>query len=148
MDLRYETAHAPDAVVYHHLSATAGGPLASYYAGRNMLAVLVKDVPAPLLRRYCRAIFLAQIRFAVESVRHLCEPAARARIGGQFAVLRMLPTLLRQRRLVQASMRASADTLDRLLYAPEREYARIPMDAAQMGAQAGTQEGVTGDGSG
>ena len=41
----FETAFAPDAVVYHHLSATAGGSLASYYVGRNMLAVLIKDVP-------------------------------------------------------------------------------------------------------
>ncbi len=50
----YETAFAPDAVVYHHLSATAGGPLASYYVGRNMLAVLMKDVPGPVLRRHSR----------------------------------------------------------------------------------------------
>jgi len=144
----YETAHAPDAIVYHHLSATAGGPLASYYAGRNMLAVLIKDVPAALLRRHGWAICHAQCRFAVESMRHLREPAARARIRGQFAVVRMLPVLLRQRRRVQRSVRTSADALDRLLYAPEREYARIPLDAARTGAWTGTQEGVTGDGSG
>jgi GT2 family glycosyltransferase len=144
----YETAHAPDAIVYHHLSATAGGTLASYYAGRNMLAVLVKDVPAPLLGRYWRAICRAQGRFALESLRHFREPAARARIRGQFAVLRMLPALFHQRRLVQRSARTPIDALDRLLYAPEREYARIPMGTAQMGARAANREGVAGDGSG
>ena len=31
---------APRARVYHHLSATGGGALASYYTGRNTLWVL------------------------------------------------------------------------------------------------------------
>lgn len=139
-----ETASAPDAVVYHHLSATAGGPLASYYVGRNMLAVLAKDVPVPLLTRHWRAICLAQLGFAAESLRHIREPAARARLRGQFAVAMMLPALLRQRRLVQQATQVSVDALDRSLYAPEREYAKI----RAVAARAGTQEGVTGDGPG
>lgn len=119
------TAFAPDAVVYHHLSATAGGPLASYYVGRNMLAVLVKDVPGPMLRRYWRRMLAAQLRFARASLRHGRERAARARLRGQLAALPMLPALLRQRRAVQRAARAEIAALDALLYAPEREYARI-----------------------
>jgi GT2 family glycosyltransferase len=98
----YRTAFAPDAVVYHHLSATGGGRLASYYVGRNTLAVLVKDVPATLLRRHWRAIARAQLRIARQSLRHLREPAARARLRGQVAVVPMLPALLRARAIVQA----------------------------------------------
>ena len=33
----WQCIYAPDAVVYHHLSATGGGVLASYYVGRNTL---------------------------------------------------------------------------------------------------------------
>ncbi|MDQ6603705.1 MAG: glycosyltransferase family 2 protein [Chloroflexota bacterium] len=122
----FETAFASDAVVFHHLSATAGGALASYYVGRNMLAVLIKDVPGATLKRYGWRMMEAQMRFAGESVRHCREPAARARLRGQLAVVAMLPRLLRQRRQVAARRTASIATLDVLLYAPEREYARIP----------------------
>ncbi len=124
----YETAFSPDVVVYHHLSATAGGALASYYVGRNMLAVLVKDVPSAILRRYWQRILKAQLRFAIQSLRHFREPAARARLRGQFAVAAMLPRLLRQRRHTAARRTVSIAALDALLYAPEREYARIEIE--------------------
>lgn len=111
----YETAFAPDAVVYHHLSATGGGALASYYVGRNMLAVLVKDVPADLLRRHWRAMLAAQLRFAVAGVRHIHEEAARARLRGQLAVFAMLPHLLAARRATLARRRVASAALTRRL---------------------------------
>lgn len=112
----FETAFAPDAVVYHHLSATAGGALASYYVGRNMIAVLVKDVPGVLLRRHFGAMMAAQLRFAWQSIWHMREPAARARLRGQFSLVRMLPTLIRARRTVQRSRRVTIDALEAMLY--------------------------------
>ncbi|HEY8291727.1 MAG TPA: glycosyltransferase family 2 protein [Thermomicrobiales bacterium] len=116
----YRTAFAPDAVVYHHLSATGGGRLASYFVGRNTLAVLIKDVPATLLRRHWRAIARAQLRIARESLRHLREPAARARLRGQIAVLPMLPALLRARAIVQSHRTISDAALERDLIADRR----------------------------
>ncbi|MCA1666495.1 MAG: glycosyltransferase family 2 protein [Thermomicrobia bacterium] len=98
----YTTAFAPNAVVYHHLSATGGGRLASYFVGRNTLAVLVKDVPAALLRRHWRAIVRAQLRITGESLRHIREPAARARLRGQIAIVPILTALLRARAAVQS----------------------------------------------
>jgi len=109
----YRTAFAPDAIVYHHLSATAGGSLASYYVGRNTLAVLVKDVPTTLLRRHWLAITRAQLRITRESLRHLREPAARARLYGQIGVIHMIPSLLRARAILQASRAASDAALAR-----------------------------------
>jgi GT2 family glycosyltransferase len=109
----YETAYAPDAVVYHYLSATGGGALASFYVGRNMLAVLVKDVPGAILRRHWRAMARAQLRFAAQSMRHIREDAARARLRGQIAVIPMLPALLRARRRVLAAQRVSDAWLER-----------------------------------
>ena len=38
--------------LYHHLSATGGGTLASYYVGRNTIWVIAKDMPGPLIRRH------------------------------------------------------------------------------------------------
>ena len=52
--------YTPRAVVYHHLSATGGGVTASYYAGRNTLILLAKDLPAGLWRRHGVKIVRAQ----------------------------------------------------------------------------------------
>jgi GT2 family glycosyltransferase len=111
----FDTAFAPDAIVYHHLSATGGGALASYYVGRNMLAVFLKDVPGAILRRHWWAIVRAQMHFAWESARHIREAAARARLRGQVAVIPMLPMLLRSRRRVLATQRVSDAWLEQRL---------------------------------
>ncbi|PMP73807.1 MAG: glycosyltransferase family 2 protein, partial [Chloroflexus aggregans] len=87
----------PTAVVYHRLSASGGGVLASYYCGRNMPLVWVKNMPTPLARRYWPALLLSQLRFALHSLRHIREPAARARLRGQFDGLRALPRFLARR---------------------------------------------------
>lgn len=116
----YRTAFAPDAIVYHHLSATGGGRLASYYVGRNTLAVLIKDVPTTILRRHWRAIARAQFRIARESLRHIREPAARARLRGQIAVVPMMPALMRARTLVQSHRVISDAVLERDLMPTHR----------------------------
>ncbi len=54
--LGWEAVFAPDARLYHHLSATGGGVLASYYVGRNTIWVIAKDMPSPLIRKL-RAAF-------------------------------------------------------------------------------------------
>jgi GT2 family glycosyltransferase len=91
------TLFVPAAVVYHKLSATGGGALASYFCGRNFLLVWVKNMPAPLARRHWPALLVSQLGFALHSLRHLREPAARARLRGQLAALRALPRFWRKR---------------------------------------------------
>jgi GT2 family glycosyltransferase len=99
----YKTVFAPRARVYHRLSATGGGVIASYYCGRNFIHVLVKDVPGFIWRRYWSRILAAQLRHTWESVRNFRELAARARLRGQLAALVHIPVLLRQRRIVQST---------------------------------------------
>ncbi len=138
------TAFAPDAIVYHHLSATAGGPLASYYIGRNMLAVLVKDVPIATDPAVLAADALRPM--CASCARVLAISASRRRVrdcADSAAIVPMLPMLLRQRRAVQRPANADTAALDRLLYAPEREYARIGGYAAwaTVAARGGNREG-------
>jgi GT2 family glycosyltransferase len=92
------TIFVPTAVVYHKLSATGGGTLASYYCGRNFALVWAKNMPARLARRHWPALVGSQLWFALHSLGHLREPAARARICGQLAALRALPRFLAKRR--------------------------------------------------
>ena len=86
------TWYVPTAVVYHQLSATGGGTLASYYCGRNFTLVWAKNLPKQLARRHWPALLLRQLRYSVEALLHLREPAARARLRGQLAGLRELRT--------------------------------------------------------
>jgi len=106
---------APRARVYHRLSATGGGVLASYYTGRNTIWVLAKDVPGRLLRRNWRCIIGAQWRTAYAALAAWRGAAARARLRGQLAGLFTLPRMLRKRRAVQAARRISDAELLRLL---------------------------------
>lgn len=97
------TLFVPTAVVYHMLSATGGGALASYYCGRNFPLVWVKNMPRPLARRHWPALLASQLGFTLQSLRHVREPAARARLRGQLAGLRALPRFLRKRRAADAT---------------------------------------------
>ncbi|MFN8567702.1 MAG: glycosyltransferase family 2 protein [Kouleothrix sp.] len=91
------TIYVPQAVVYHRLSATGGGKLASYYCGRNFILVWAKNMPAALIRRFWPRFLRAQLGFTIESLWHVREEAARARLRGQAAGLLALPHFVRKR---------------------------------------------------
>ncbi len=105
----------PSARVYHKLSATGGGTTASYYVGRNVLWVLARDLPTPLLQKYWPRILGRQLSISLEALRHWREPAARARLRGQFDGLRNLAQPLRRRAEVQATRQISIAALDACL---------------------------------
>ncbi len=103
---------APRAVVYHKLSATGGGKLASYFVGRNTLWVVAKNLPGSLWRRYWTRIIAAQLRVTRDALRGWRGEAARARLRGQLAGLKGLPAMLAKRRAIQSARRASDSYLD------------------------------------
>jgi GT2 family glycosyltransferase len=111
----YRCVFAPQAVVYHHLSATGGGEIASFYTGRNTLWVLAKNYPRELLRRHWRAIVRAQLRISRDALKARRGKAARARLRGQLAGLLGLPRWLRKRRAIQARRRVSIEVIEGLL---------------------------------
>jgi GT2 family glycosyltransferase len=108
--------YTPKAVVYHKLSATGGGTVASFYTGRNTLWVLAKDVPTALLRKYWVRMLGAQWRIASAALRASRGEAARARLRGQLAGLAGWRRVWRQSRpAVQATRRASLERIEALL---------------------------------
>lgn len=111
----YRCVFASGSRVYHRLSATGGGPVASFLCGRNFINVVVKDMPGTLLRRYWHRILGAQVGYALHSLLHSREPAARARLKGQASSLLQLPLMLRKRRVIQASRRVSEEYLDSIM---------------------------------
>lgn len=100
--LGWGAVFAPGARVYHHLSATGGGVMASYYVGRNTIWTIAKNMPTTLLLRNLPAILLAQLEIAVNALANFRGAAAQARLRGQLAGLLGLPSQLRKRQLIQA----------------------------------------------
>lgn len=74
--------YAPDAVVYHHLSATGGGELASYYVARNVWYVMAHNLPLQLWRKYRFRILAHQLGRLARATRRTREPAARREVAG------------------------------------------------------------------
>ncbi len=93
----YACAYAPRAIVYHMISATGGGPLASFFVGRNVIWVMAKNYPSGLWKRYRRRIVQAQLQIAWEALKSIRGAAARARLCGQVAGLLGLPRWLKRR---------------------------------------------------
>jgi GT2 family glycosyltransferase len=111
----YKCIFAPQAVVYHHLSATGGGEIASFYTGRNTMWVLAKNYPGELLRRHWPSVLRAQLRIAWDALKARRGAAARARLRGQLAGLLGLPRWLRKRRTIQTGRRVSPELIEQLL---------------------------------
>jgi len=111
----WKCVYVPTAVVYHKLSATGGGKIASYYCGRNFIYVMAKDYPTTLLRKHWRRIVCAQIDIAWKALKAWRGEAARARLRGQLAGLWGLPRMLARRRAVQASKRVTDEYLESIL---------------------------------
>ncbi len=114
----YRCIYTPEAVVYHRLSATGGGKLASFYNGRNFIYVLAKDYPGTLFRKYWPLIIKAQLRITADALKAWRGEAARARIRGQLAGLTVIPKALSRRRAVYSRRRVSDDYLESLLQFP------------------------------
>ncbi len=64
----YPAVFAPQARVYHHLSASGGDLLASYFVGRNTIWVIAKNMPRSLLRRNLGPIVGAQLQVALDAL--------------------------------------------------------------------------------
>jgi GT2 family glycosyltransferase len=111
----HRTVYVPTARVRHRLSATGGGPLASYYVGRNMIYLIAKDLPLTIILRNLPRIARAQAGFCLKAIRHIREPAARARLRGILAGLLTWPRVLPTRRRVLRNAHISASELEKVL---------------------------------
>lgn len=113
----FRCVFAPTARVYHRLSATGGGPLASYYTARNTLLVLAKNMPAALFWRYWPHIVAAQVGRASAAAAHWRGAAARATLRGLLVGLLLVPRFALKRKNGKWD-RAAIERVDALLVHP------------------------------
>jgi GT2 family glycosyltransferase len=110
--------YTPNAIVYHHLSATGGGVTASFYDGRNLILLLIKNLPASLWRKYGFSILRRQASSAFQAMRAWRGEAARARLRGMMAGLRDVLRFWKKRQEVQRTRTVSTAYLDSILSPP------------------------------
>ncbi len=109
----YECLYVPEAVVYHHGSVSSSRFSKTYfYVVRNNLLVIVKNMPASLLRRYILRVSAVQLAYALDAgLKGTLGAYARARLDA----LRLLPRMLRKRREIQSNARRSPEEIAALL---------------------------------
>jgi GT2 family glycosyltransferase len=118
----YRCFYIPGAVVYHIGSGTTGGlhnELTVFHNVRNMIHVIMKDLPACLLLKYLPWIVWGQ----VESFLRFCFVHGywRAYFGGLSSAMRGAGKMLRKRKEIQRKRRISMFELEQLLTASEKE---------------------------
>lgn len=111
----WDAVFAPEARVYHHLSATSGDILSSFQVGRNTVWTIIKNMPRSLLVKNLPKIILAQARITLDALRNIRGEAAQARLKGQLASLVGLPRLLQKRQVVQQRRILEDASLERRL---------------------------------
>ncbi|MBV9174628.1 MAG: glycosyltransferase family 2 protein [Chloroflexi bacterium] len=111
----WSCVYEPAARVYHVGSATGGGPLASFYNGRNLIRLWAKNLPTGLIPRLWPALVAFQRQRALEALRAWRGEAARATLRGQLVGFAQLPTVLAARSAVQHRRRISDAQLYSLL---------------------------------
>lgn len=122
----FRCIYTPDAVVRHHLSATGGGSLSSYYVGRNTIWVIARNYPSELYRRHRGRIVRAQWRIAKDALRAIRGEAARARFRGQLAGLATAHRWRAHHRALMAGRKVSIAYIASIL--SQEAEARVPPD--------------------
>lgn len=112
---RWRCWYQPAALVHHRGSASGGGPMASFYNGRNLVWLLAKNLPSGLLPRLGSGILARQWQRAADALSAWRGAAARATLRGQLAGALTIPSCLSARAAIQARRRLSdADVLQLL----------------------------------
>lgn len=131
---------AYQATVYHRLSATGGGRLASYHVARNALLVLRRSVPAEFRTRHRSRILAHHLGRFVATLPRLREPAARATVRGALAGAIGLTHARTTMTALSASERERIDAL--LAHSATERFRGVPV-ARLRTALAGSGKTVT-----
>lgn len=124
----YRCLYVPGAVVYHHGSATFGriSAFKVFHSSKNMLNILVKNMPTSLLIRYCPKILIAQ---AYQVLYFSVMGQGAAVLKGKMAALRDLKATIRKRNELMKSRKVSDHYINAILHKDYRDSAILQKEA-------------------
>lgn len=99
----WKSMFVPEAVVYHKVSSTIGSfsDTAVYYFARNSVIVWLKNMPVWLMVRYIHHRLIYEVSTFIYY--GLIHRKYLPYLSGKCGVLRILPSILRKRRMIQSS---------------------------------------------
>ena len=109
----YRCQYVPEAVVYHHVGGAFGPPSANNICRgrRNMLEVLIKNMPAPLLRKYLPLILAY---FVGGDIYYILRGQAAAIFKARWQNLRRLPRTMAKRSVIQDKRTVTLKELEKV----------------------------------
>ena len=110
----HKCLYVPDAVVYHHGSATVGkvSAVQAYHGSKGMLGMVLKSMPGPLIRKHLLRVVAAQLyQIAYFGLRGRGLQAIR----GKMAVFAHLRMILEKRRQIMATRQVSVAYIEELM---------------------------------
>ncbi len=112
----FQCLYVPEAVVYHVHHGTSSGKTelsdrVVYFIQRNVLYMIIKNMPGQLLLKY--VFLLTGIQF-YQIIKYIRYRKPLTVIKAKCSVLRQLPTLLEKRRYIQESKKVTDKYIDSL----------------------------------
>ncbi len=111
----WDVRYTPNAVAYHHVSATTSKMVSSfarYHWIKNYLMTYTKNMPARLYWKYFPLLALQYLRYGLSSA---VRGGLWAYVRSSVKFLSLLPGVLKDRRKIQKSRKVSASEIDALL---------------------------------
>jgi GT2 family glycosyltransferase len=114
----YKCLYLPSAVVWHHASASLTGKwdkLCVFHGNKNEILILAKNMPGRLLRRYFWTILWRHIRIIASHFKRGLKARPFSAAWAKVVALWMLPSVLKDRRRIQAMKVVSDEYIDSML---------------------------------
>lgn len=107
----WKCMYVPAAIVYHHLSATAGlnSPFKEYFANRNKIWLIVKNYPSPQIYKYGFFIFSAMLAYFFYALLN----GNISSMKGKISALAGLKRFINKRKLIQQNKTVSFSELSK-----------------------------------
>lgn len=107
--------YEPSAIAYHHVGATSSklGNFTRYHSIKNFYFLYLKNMPLGLMLKYSPRFMFQALKMFISS---FVKGAGLVYIKAFVRVLLEMPTMLKERKLIQKSKKVSNDYIDNLLY--------------------------------
>lgn len=111
----WKVKYNPEAVAYHHIGATSSklGDFTRYHSIKNFLLLYTKNMPVKLYWKYL-PYFLYQ--FMRTTARSMTDGKPQVWLKSVFKFLTYLPSILRDRHIIQKQRKITVAEVDQLLY--------------------------------
>lgn len=107
--------YEPNAIAYHHVGATSSklGNFTRYHSIKNFYFLYIKNMPLRLMLKYSPRFIFQALKMFISS---LVKGAGLVYIKAFGRVILEIPTILKERRLIQKYKKVSSDYIDNFLY--------------------------------